>query len=113
MDANGQIVLASLGGVETLKATAPPGSVTGSLNANFYMFVPAIQSVNVSASLSGSTLSLQFATQSGVSYTVLRNSSLSGGSWSAVAGPIAGDGTTKTVMVGASGAVAFYKLLIQ
>jgi len=113
LDANGQIVLASLGGVETLKATAPPGSVTGSLNANFYMFVPAIQSVNVSASLSGSTLSLQFATQSGVSYTVLRNSSLSGGSWSAVAGPIAGDGTTKTVMVGASGAVAFYKLLIQ
>ena len=112
-DTNGNPVAVSLGGVETLKVTAPSGSATGSLNAHFYMFVPVVQSVNMSGSISGSNLSLRFATQSGVSYTVLHNSSLSGGSWTAVAGPIAGDGTTQTVTLGTSGSVGFYKLLIQ
>ncbi len=112
-DTNGNPVAVSLGGVETLKVTAPSGSATGSLNAHFYMFVPVVQSVNMSGSISGSNLSLRFATQSGVSYTVLHNSSLSGGSWTAVAGPIAGDGTTHTVTLGTSGSVGFYKLLIQ
>ena len=42
LDANGQPAVVSLGGVETLKVTAPPaaGNITGVLNANFYMFVP-------------------------------------------------------------------------
>ena len=44
---------------------------------------------------------------------MLYNSSLTGGSWAAVAGPIAGDGTTKTVTIGTSGSQGFYKLLIQ
>ncbi len=112
-DTNGQTVVVSLGGVESLQVTAPPGNATGSLNANYYMFVPAVQSVNVSATISGSNLSLHFATQAGVSYTVLYNNSLTGGSWTAVAGPIAGDGTTKTVTIGTSGSQGFYKLLIQ
>ena len=62
-DTNGQTVVVSLGGVESLQVTAPPGNATGSLNANYYMFVPAVQSVNVSATISGSNLSLHFATQ--------------------------------------------------
>ena len=111
LDSNGNPVAVSLGGVKTLKVTTPASS---GANGHFYMFVPAaIQSVNVSASISGSNLSLHFATQSGASYTVLYNSSLSGGSWAAVAGPIAGDGTTHTVTLGTSGSVGFYKLLIQ
>jgi hypothetical protein len=37
---NGTNVVVSLSGKQTLKVTAPPGNVTGSLNAHFYMFVP-------------------------------------------------------------------------
>ena len=75
--------------------------------------VQLVVTVNLAASISGGNILLKFPTQAGSSYTVLYNSSLIGGSWTEVAGPIPGDGTTKTVTIGTSGSQGFYKLLIQ
>ena len=106
-DANGNLVTVSLGGVATLRAT----SVTGQ-NANYYMFVPAIQAVNLTGTISGNSILLKFPTpQTNVTYTVLSSSSLTGGSWQAL-GSVLGDGTTKTV-TDTLGSKRFYKLLIQ
>ena len=106
-DAHGKPVTVSLGGVATLRAT----SVTGQ-NANYYMFVPAIQAVNLTASISGNNILLKFPTpQTNVTYTVLYSSSLSGGSWQALSS-VVGDGTTKTV-TDTLGSKQYYKLLIQ
>ena len=80
------------------------------------MFVPSSVSLSVelSASISGSTISLKFPTLSGHSYTVLFNTNLNGGSWQTLpGGPVAGDGTTKTVTDTVSGAERFYILKIQ
>jgi len=107
LDGNGKLVAVSLGGVETLRATSGTGQ-----NANFYLFVPAIQAVNLTASINGNSISLKFPTpQTNVTYTVLYNSSLTGGSWQALGSAI-GDGTTKTV-TDTLGSKRFYKLLIQ
>ena len=108
LDGNGKLVTVSLGGVETLRATSGTGQ-----NANFYMFVPAIQAVNLTASISGNSISLKFPTpQTNATYTVLYKGSLTGGIWQALGASITGDGTTKTV-TDTVGSQRFYKLLIQ
>jgi hypothetical protein len=108
LNGSGQLVTISLGGTNTIKVTSGSG-----LNANFYMFVPAIQAVNLTASISGNSISLKFPTpQTNATYTVLYSSSLTGGSWQALGASITGDGTTKTV-TDTLGSQRFYKLLIQ
>jgi len=98
--------------VQTLKVTAPPGSATGSMNAHFYMFVPytAVAPFPLSATVSAGTVSINFPTVSGHSYTVLWSSSLNPTSWQTLASGIAGDGTVKTVTDSTTGGAArFYK----
>jgi len=111
-DTNGNTVTLSLGGVQTLKATSG-----NNLNAHFYMFVPAIStSPTMTASVSGSTISLKFPTVVGHSYTVIWNTTLSGGTWQSLPpSPITGDGTVKTMTdsVSAGGPKRFYRLQIQ
>ncbi|HWY30792.1 MAG TPA: hypothetical protein VNX46_08570, partial [Candidatus Acidoferrum sp.] len=75
-DTNGNIASVSLGGVQTLKFTRG-----GNLNEHFLMFVPSIIRPVMTASISGSSVQLKFPTQSGHSYTVLYNNTLTGGSW--------------------------------
>jgi hypothetical protein len=105
---NGQLATISLGGTNTVKVTSGSG-----LNANYYMFVPALQSVNLTASVNGNIVSLKFPTpQLNATYTVLYSSSLNGGSWQALGASIAGNGTTNTV-TDTLGSKRFYKLLIQ
>jgi len=108
LDTNGQLATISLGGVETIKLTSNAG-----LNANFYIFVPVLQAVHLTASISGTSISLHFPTQTNATYTVLYRSSLTGGTWQAVAGPISGDGTIKTVPITTSGSQGFYRVWIQ
>jgi hypothetical protein len=109
-DTNGVLAKVSLGGVKTLKATSG-----NNLNAHFFMFVPVIssQSVNLTASISGSSILIKFLTQNGSSYTVLYNNSLTGGSWQPLSTPVNGDGTVKTVTDVVAPSQRFYKLLIQ
>ena len=107
LNTNGQLAAISLGGTNTIKVTSGSG-----LNANFYMFVPAIPAVNLTASISGTSILLRFPTQVGATYTVLYKNSLTAVSWLTLAGPITGDNTTKTV-TDTIGSQRFYKLLIQ
>ena len=115
LDTNGQPAVISLGGVATLKATAPPGSATGSLNANFYLFAPAApvaSTVHLSVSRTGSTISIQFPTQNGLNYTVLYSGSLGPASWQTLT-VVAGDGTVKMATDTMGPSPRFYKVLIQ
>jgi hypothetical protein len=113
---NGQVAVVTLNGTNTLKVTAPPGPATGSLNANFYIFVPntAVAPFSISASVNAGTVSIKFPTQTGHTYSVLWSSSLSPASWLTLSSGIAGDGTVKTVTDNtSSGARRFYKVLAQ
>jgi hypothetical protein len=109
---NGQTAVVTLGGVETLKMTAPPGPATGSLNANFYMFVPnaAVSAFSISASVSAGTVSIKIPTQSGHNYDVQYSTSLNPTSWVNLVTGIPGDGTVKTETDSTSGgATRFYR----
>lgn len=110
-DTNGNLATISLGGVQTLKLTSG-----NNVNVNFLMFVPKAVSlsVNLSVSISGSSVSLKFPTVSGHNYTVLYNNTLSGGTWQSLSSA-AGDGTVKTVgdTVTPGVPIRFYRLQIQ
>ncbi len=112
---NGQMAVVTLGGVEALKVTAPPGSATGSLNANYYMFVPYVApapAFSLSASASGGVVSIKIPTTSGHTYYVYRSTSLNPASWQQLGSGVPGDGTVKTVTDSTSGGAArFYKAL--
>ena len=115
LDTNGQMVVVPLGGVETLKVTAPPGGATGSLNANFYMLVPAVvapQAVHLSVSRTGSTISIQFPTKNEVNYTVLYSGSLNPANWQTLT-TISGDGTVQTATDTMGSSPRFYRVLAQ
>ena len=111
-DSGGNLAKVSLGGVQTVRATSG-----NNLNAHFFMFVAVVAPVQISASLSGSNVQLKFQTQSGKNYTVLFNSTLTGGTWQTLpsGNNIPGDGTVKTVTdpVGVGPTQRFYKLQVQ
>jgi len=109
---NGQKAVVSLGGVETLQAN---NTTTADVNANFYMFVPAVvapQAVHLSVSRTGSTISIQFPTQSGFSYTVLYSGSLHPANWLTLT-TISGDGTVKTATDTMGSSPRFYRVSFQ
>ena len=108
LDTNGVLAKVSLGGIKTLRLTSG-----NNLNANYYMFVPAVFQSVMTASISGSSIQLKFPTQSGHSYTVLYNNTLTGGSWLPLSSAVPGDGTVKTVTDTVGLSQRFYKLLIQ
>jgi len=105
-DTNGNLVTVSLGGVQTVQATSG-----NNLNANFYMFVPLFPTMT--ASISGSSILLQYQTQLGHNYTVLSNSTLSGGTWQPLSAAVPGDGTVQTVTDPVAGPKRFYRLQVQ
>ena len=111
---NGQMAVVSLGGTNTLQAN---NTTAGDVNANFYMLVPAgvaPQAVHLSVSSAGSTISIQFPTQNGLSYTVLYSSSLAvpRSSWSTLT-TISGDGTVKTATDTMGSSPRFYVVKAQ
>jgi hypothetical protein len=112
LNTDGQKVVVSLGGTNTLKVTAPPGSATGSLNANYYMLVPAASAVHLSISRTGNTISIQFPTQSGFSYTVLYSGSLNPANWQTLT-TISGDGSVKTATDTMGSSPRFYRVSAQ
>jgi hypothetical protein len=111
-DTNGNLATISLGGVQTVRATSG-----NNVNLNYLMFVPAAVSlsVNLSATISGSSVLLRFPTVSGHNYTVLYNTTIVGGTWQALSAAVPGDGTVKTVTdsVALGGPKRFYRLQIQ
>ena len=112
LNTSGQLAVVSLGGVETLQAN---NTTTVSVNANFYMFVPAVvapQAVHLSVSRTGSTISIQFPTQSGFNYTVLYSGSLKPANWQTLT-IISGDGTLKTATDTMGSSPRFYRVSFQ
>jgi hypothetical protein len=108
LDTHGNLATVSLGGVQTVRLTSG-----NNLNAHFLMFVPT-ESAPMTASASGKNVSISFPTMAGYSYTVLYNSTLTGGTWQTLSAGISGDGTVKTVNdTTTSGQTRFYKLQIQ
>jgi hypothetical protein len=112
LNSNGQLAVVSLGGVETLQAN---NTTAGSVNANFYMLVPAVvapQAVHLSVSRTGSTISIQFPTKSGVNYTVLYSGSLNPANWQTLT-TISGDGTVQTATDTMGSSPRFYRVSFQ
>jgi hypothetical protein len=112
---NGQPVVLSMGGIETLQMTAPPGSSAGSLNAHFFMFVPyvAASSFSVKATFSGGIVTIHIPTQNGHGYTVYYSTSLNPPVWQVLTS-ISGDGAVDTVTDSTSGgAKRFYRVQAQ
>ena len=113
---NGLMAVVTLSGVQALKVTAPPGPATGSLNANYYLFLPnsAVAPFAINASVSAGTVSIKFPTQNGHTYTVVYSTGLNPPSWQLLSGGIAGDGTVKTATDSTSnGSSRFYRVLAQ
>jgi hypothetical protein len=111
---NGQMAVVSLGGANTLQANNTTAEIV-SVNANFYMLVPvavAPQAVHLSVSRTGSTISIQFPTQSGFSYTVLYSGSLNPANWQTLT-TISGDGTVKTATDTMGSSPRFYRVSFQ
>jgi hypothetical protein len=105
----------TLSGVQALKVTAPPGNPTGSMNANYFMFVPYLApapAFSLSASASGGVVSIKIPTTSGHTYYVYWSSSLNPASWSQLGSAVPGDGTIKTVTDSTTGGAArFYRAI--
>ncbi len=110
---NNQPAVLSLGGVETIKMTAPPGSAGGSLNANFYMFVPVVPAPVLSVSRSGSTISITFQTSSSHSYVVQWTGSLSGTPTWTTLSTITGNGSIQTATDTVGGSTRFYRVQVN
>jgi hypothetical protein len=112
LNTNGQLAVVSLGGTNTLQAN---NTTAGNVNANFYMLVPAVvapQAVHLSVLRTGSTISIQFQTQSGVNYTVLYSGSLNPANWQTLT-TINGDGTVKTATDTMGSSPRFYRVSFQ
>ncbi len=112
---NGTNVTVSLGGIETLQIAAGSGSATGNVNGHFYMFVPAVSGASafsLGVSISGTTISINFQTQSGVTYTVLYSSTLNPANWQTLT-TVNGDGTVKTATDTTTGQQRFYRVEAQ
>jgi hypothetical protein len=103
-----QLVVVPLGGTNTFQMTAD-----GNENANFFILVPAVQPVVLSASLSGANINLSFPTQTGFSYTVIYKNELTDPVWMPLGSAVPGDGTIKSVPDSANQAHRFYRLSIQ
>jgi hypothetical protein len=107
LNSNGQLAVTALGGVQTLKMTSG-----NSLNANFYMFVPAPSSMRLSASLSNSSPVLSFGTQRGFNYLVVYKNLLSDSYWKLLS-VAPGTGTNATIADVSTATQRFYAVVVQ
>jgi hypothetical protein len=111
----GTNVVVSLAGTNTLKATAGPGSSAGNVNSHFFIFVPLVSTLPgfpLSVSTSAGTISIQFQTAEGNSYTVQYTDSLNPADWQTLT-TITGDGTVKTATDTTSQSRRFYRVEAQ
>ena len=107
LDANGQMAVVPLGGVETLKMTC-----ANTLNANFYMFVPVPAQTTLAVSLTNSSPVLSFSTQPGFGYMVVYKNDLSEPCWKLLA-IVPGNGSTQTFADFPGAAARFYTIVVQ
>jgi len=104
INTNGQLAVIPLGGVETFKMTS-----AGSVNANFYMLVPAPAAPKIAIVSSNSNPVLSFQTESGFSYLVVYKDELGDAFWKLLT-IVVGDGTDKIILDPVFKTQRFYKV---
>jgi len=108
LDANGNMVNVSLGGLATLRVTSG-----NNVNSEFFMLAPAPPQFTVTPSLVAGQLNLSFPTQSGHTYTVVYKSSLAAPTWTPVGSPISGNGSAQAVLQTLTGTQGYYTVTVQ
>lgn len=103
---NGSRQTLQLGG--TLNGTQPE------VNVNFLLLAPVPTAPMLNATISGRNVQLSFPTQVGNNYSVLWNSTLTGGTWQTLPGSsVAGNGSTMSVSDPVGAGTRFYRLEVQ
>jgi hypothetical protein len=112
LDTNSNPVVVGLGGVATLRLTAPinASSAGGALNPLFFLLAPATvaSTFHVSASMVSGQIQISFPTQLGHNYAVLYSSSLPASGWTQVGSNIPGDGLVYNVPLSLTGNQGYY-----
>ncbi len=98
-------VVVKLGGVSTLRLS----TTTGLCYPNYFMLVP-VSGITLSASRSGSNVSISFPTQAGVIYRVFYRANSTTGNWVLLT-TLLGDGTVKSASDSSNAARRFYKVV--
>jgi hypothetical protein len=110
VDANGQLVTVTLGGISTLRATTD-----GSANANRFMLATPLAAVMpppITATVDGGSVVLSFPTVSGRLYQVWAKDNVTDATWTLV-GTSLGDGSTKTWSESTAQGHRFYRLAVE
>ncbi len=118
LDTNNNPVVVSLGGVSTLRLTAPINAspASGALNPLFFMLVPATApapAFAITALPSGGNLQISIPTQLGHNYTLWYSTDLSSGVWTQVGSSIPGNGNVQVISQPLTGNQGFYRVLAQ
>jgi hypothetical protein len=104
LNTSGQMAVVSLGGVETFKLTSD-----SSINANFYMLVPAPAPPRIAIISSNANPVLSFPTQTGFSYLVVYKDQLDDTYWKLLK-LVVGDGADKYILDPVFKTQRFYKV---
>ena len=110
VDANGQLVTVTLGGVSTLRATTD-----GSANANRFLLVSPLAAITppqISATAAGGSVEISFPTQNERVYQIWAKDNLSDVSWS-LSAILSGNGSTQSWSEPANRAHRFYRVEVQ
>jgi len=106
LDANGNMVVVSLGGQATLKLTTG-----GNEDPEFFMLVPGPLSFTLTPSIVAGHLNISFPTETGYTYQVQYKSGLTVPTWTSVGSAITGDGAVQTVIESLSGTQGYYQVV--
>ena len=99
---NGNPVLVTLGGTETLRVASG-----GNINANYLMFVP-VKGILLTTTQSSGNVGISFPTTLGSSYRVWEATTVKG-AWTLLK-TVGGTGTVQTVNVAATGSQVYFKV---
>jgi hypothetical protein len=104
-----QPVVVSLNGAETLQI----GQGDSNERVNFFMLVPIMpNAVNITPTVSGTTLNLSFPTQNGYTYTLYYKNNLTDPSWTQLS-QVPGNGSVQSLADTVGHSQRFYRLGIQ
>jgi hypothetical protein len=109
-DTNGNLASITLdGSTNTLKLLRDGTAPFADVNVNFLMLVPVPQGPVLTATLSGNNVIISFPSQVGVTYQLQYKTNVNDVTWTALGGPITGDGTVKSVSDPRTGTRRFYR----
>lgn len=114
---NGNLIQVTLNGSQTtLQLGGSAISSEPEVNVHFFILAPATgtpTTVKLKAVISGRTITISFPTQTGHSYQLQYENSLTGGSWTSLGSPVAGNGSTQSVNDTVGTGSRYYRVQIQ